>query len=474
MQLNLNPHSKQALYSQIYQEIKALIHSGELRYQDQLPSKRRLAAQNGVSQNTVINAYDQLLTEGYIYAKERYGYYVADVSYQVEPPRQVSAPEETPAPQPVFDFSLSVPDTSLFPFRRLRQLYQQILKSEDPSLLAMTHPQGDSKLRHTVQAYLSQSRGVPCSSEQIILGPSSSHLLQLLIQLLKQAPTGQAPQPQGLAIEDPGFHSIAPLFEHYQMPVLPIPLDDQGLDSQALSKSPANLVFTTPNHQYPTGIIMPLARRLALLRWANEADDRYIIEDDYDSEFKYGGQPIPGLKHLDQQQKVIYLGSFSRTLAPSVRLSYMVLPDRLMDRYHQLPIYQSTFLNTLNQRVLAEFMETGELVRHLNRSRSFYRKKRDQLLQAIHQLDPDAKISGGEAGLHILLQPSFAFDPDSFKAECLAAGLKIKFLSDLAIHQTQDMDQTLFLSFSQIDSQLIEATVDTIYQMLKHHRTAHR
>lgn len=460
MLLHIDLESTAPLYIQIYQQIKDKIHNNELRTNEKLTSKRQLAELNQVSENTVMNAYNQLLTEGYIYSKERQGYFVADVKLQFNLPDLPEIKNERePAPDIAYNLTRSNPDKDLFPYSVFSKLYRQLMHLPPEQLLTETDAQGLYELRASLQSYLSQSRGVPCTADQIILGPSTEYLLSILLYLLKDKPT--------VGIEDPGYNGFKSLFVRSDIPVRAIPVDEMGVKVTALEQSNANLMIVTSNHQFPTGNIMPLPRRQALLNWAHEKDNRFIIENDYDSEFKYSGIPIPSLKYLDQQQKVVYLGSFTRNVSPGIRMSYMVFPKSLLKQYKETYKSYSSPLSTSEQWVIRNFLNDGHFATHLNRSRTFYKKKRDKMIQTIQNVDPQAEIYGENAGLHLLVKPSLAFDGLHFKKRALKEGIRLSLLSDYATKDVPGQDNTLFISFSNVPKQDIEILIQKLYILIK-------
>ena len=460
MLLHIDVESSAPLYIQIYQQIKDKIHQKELQTNEKLTSKRQLAELNQVSENTVMNAYNQLLTEGYIYSKERQGYFVADVKLQFDLPNLPEMKEKpVQAPKMAYNLTRSNPDKDLFPYSVFSKLYRQLMHLPPEQLLTETDAQGLYELRVNLQSYLSQSRGVPCTAEQIILGPSTEYLLSILFYLLEDKPT--------VGIEDPGYNGFKSLFIRSNISATAIPVDEMGVDIASLEKSATDLMIVTSNHQFPTGSIMPLPRRQDLLNWANEKDSRYIIENDYDSEFKYSGIPIPSLKYLDQQQKVVYLGSFTRNVSPGIRMSYMVLPDSLLRQYKETYPSYSSPLSTSEQWVIRNFMNDGHFTTHLNRSRTFYKKKRERMIEAIQKMDTDAEIYGENAGLHLLVKPSLAFDGLHFKKRALKEGIRINLLSDYATNYTAGDDNTLFISFSNIPKEDIEILIERLYILIR-------
>lgn len=464
MLLAINPDSKTSLYVQLYQLLKEKIHQEEFKTNEKLPSKRQLAQRNNISDNTVMNAYNQLLVEGYIYSIERKGYYVSNIEFHN--PSVYLDEEAHRKKDPIkigkkelfdYDFTRSNPDQDLFPYSVFAKLYRQLFQEPNDQLISESDGQGLYPLREELQQYLSLSRGVPSTPEQIVLGPSSEYLLAILFQLLDED--------LHLGLEDPGYQGFQNLLERSNIPYSPITVSESSLDLKELSQSAVNLMIVTSNHQFPTGKIMALKERQALLSWANQAPNRYIIENDYDSEFKYSGIPIPSLKYLDQNNRVIHIGSFTRLLSPGIRLTYMVLPDKLVSRYQELFIGSSASLTSFEQWVIHDFMAEGHFTTHLNRSRTFYKKKRDQVIQAIKKEDPQAKIYGEKAGLHLLVEASFDFDGSLFKKKAAENKIKLNLLNDYSFGKKEDAGKSIFLSFSSISEKDIDQIIKDIFEI---------
>ncbi|MCY8235551.1 PLP-dependent aminotransferase family protein [Priestia endophytica] len=245
--------------------------------------------------------------------------------------------------------------------------------------------------------YLYQSRGVECSENQIIIGAGTQYLLSMLCKIVGRELV--------YGIEEPGYNRVRFIFKEYGQVVKPIPLDQNGINVTHLKDSKVKVVYVTPSHQFPLGMVMPISRRLELIEWAKETGG-YIIEDDYDSEFRYEGKPIPSLQSLDSNEKVIYMGTFAKSLIPSLRLSYMVLPSKLLIEYNKHFIGYVQTVSRLHQHTLKLFIETGQWSRHLNKVRNIYKKKHNALLTAIRaHMDGKVKVMGSGAGLHVLLEP---------------------------------------------------------------------
>ncbi|MGX7091375.1 MocR-like pyridoxine biosynthesis transcription factor PdxR [Hutsoniella sourekii] len=447
MELALNRHDKFPLYRQVYHLIKDQILSGQLVAGQKLPSKRQLAQINGISYNTVVSAYNQLMDEGYIYAQERRGYYVGDISQQVRPlQKQALASElEREDPEPLVDLTRSIPDPELYPFNQWAKIELGLLRNHQAGIIQPIEFRGLESLRQAIADYLAHSRSVACQARQIILAPSSSSLFAYLFRVLGQ-------EAKRIAVEDPGYHPLIRRYEALGHHLVPLTLDANGIDSQQLSNLQADWLYTTPNHQFPTGAYLPMKRRQALIRWVQEQPDRYIIEDDYDSEFKYSGLPLPSLKSLDASDQVIYMGSLSRSLSPGLRVSYMVVPDRILPAFMSLYGREQSPINSLVQYSLRDFFVEGYFERHINRSRRFYKKKRDHLINLLLECDPHGQLQGEAAGLHLLWRPSRAFDSQALKSKLELAGYRLNTLADYCLQPKAGDDQFLFISFSSLST----------------------
>ncbi len=381
------------LYDQIYRHIAAAIRSGQVPPGAKLPSKRQLCATLGVSMSTVEGAYSLLTAEGYAIPRPRSGYVAArlalpDTSAPPPPP----VPEEEPPSPWRYRFSTGGVDTSVFPFSTWARIAKEAVY-QNPALLERGHVQGDAPLRAALAGFLAQYRGVRCTPGQIVIGAGVDWLLTALLQLLPEA--GE------LALEDPGYPAAYAVARRMGRRPVPLRVDASGLCPEALEQSGARLCYVTPSHQFPLGATMPAGRRSRLLQWAGAAPGRYLIEDDYDSEFRYDSRPIPAMQGLDQQGRVVYLGTFSRSLAPSIRAAYMILPPDLLERYREDRPQSVCPVSRFEQEALRRFIEGGHYARHLRRSVSLYRKKRALLLEALSAI-PGGEVSGDQAGLHLL------------------------------------------------------------------------
>ena len=437
--LSLDQNAKQPMYEQLYRYFVGEIHAGRLRRGEKLPSKRALCSHLEISGSTVETAYALLVSEGYIYAKPKSGYYVSDVLAfdTVEHLRSASAAPlwEPVSPRPAFDFSTSSVDTSLFPYSSWAKLHKEIVYSS-PQLLQLGERQGDAALRSALCMFLSEYRGVQCSPEQIVVGAGMEYLSGLLIQLL--------PRNAVFGVEDPGYFTMYHTIRSLERESRFLPLDGDGLSVSALEASDVTVAYVTPSHQFPMGVSMPASRRSRLLRWAAASAEHWIIEDDYDSEFRYGTRPVPAMQGMDTAGRVIYVGTFSRSLAPSVRIAYLVLPPALLERYRSLSGYRLSTVSRYEQAVMARFLSDGYYMRYLRRVGNLYRKRREALLPALETIN-GVQISGSGGGMHFLLRNDRFSEPELL-SRALEQGIALRGLSAYC-HRCAPPPSTLVMGY---------------------------
>lgn len=414
-----------ARYEYLYRCIKEDILAGRIRAGERLPSKRALAEHLRVAVVTVENAYAQLTAEGYLDAREKRGYFVRPVEVRrPEQPEPLRLEETAPERSWLLDLKGSGSGTEGFPFSVWARLMRQVLTEEGKQLLQATPHSGALRLRRAIQRHLYQFRGISVSPEQIVVGAGTEYLYNLLVQLLGRE--------RVYGVEDPGYSKAARIYRLNGAEVVPIPVDEQGLPPALVEQSAVQVLHSSPNHQFPTGTVMPIARRQSLLRWAAQGEGRYIIEDDYDSEFRFTGRPIPTLKSIDRADRVLYVNTFSRTLAPSLRISYLVLPTALLEDYRRKLGFYSCTVPAIEQYTLAGFLEAGRFDAHINRMRVFYRGRRDAVLEAVaaSPLRNRCQVLGEDAGLHFLLRLDTKREDRELAERCEALGIRLSFLSD--------------------------------------------
>ncbi|MEH7073365.1 PLP-dependent aminotransferase family protein [Neobacillus drentensis] len=454
------------IYQQIYEGIKENILTGKLKANEKLPSKRSLAEQLNVSINSVSSGYEQLLAEGYIYTIERSGYFVENITEFIEQEKHwkqklPSELKEVPVDRDGWlSLSHMASDTSLFPFKEWLKCQEKAIKTYKRELSEMSYSQGPYVVRETICRMIALTRGVNCEPEQIIIGAGT----QLLVgQLMEMNSKGIV-----VAIENPGYARFYQLLKKMNVTVHPVSLDDQGINMTEIESVKANVVFVTPSHQFPTGIIMPISRRIELLNWAAQCENRYIVEDDYDSEFKYGTDNIPSLQSLDRNQRVIYMGTFSKTVLPGLRISYMVLPHKLIRDYRE---HFSSFIqysNSLMLFTLQFFIESGEYARHVKRMNHQYDTRRKLLIAELQQrFREEVDIEDVSAGLHFLAHFHTEKGYQEIEETALRLKLEIYSMRRFMLEKNVDYENriSLVLGFANLREENVAGAVERLYDI---------
>lgn len=450
----LQPKSETPLYEQIYHYIKKDIQCRRIPSGEKLPSTRSLSKYLEVSRSTVELAYEQLLSEGYVEAEPCRGYYVAQIDelYQLKPAvRSVLKKPSMEVAQPLYDFTPIGVDLKSFPYNVWRKLSKDSLLDDRAELFRLGDAQGEYDLRSAICGYLYQARGVNCRPEQMIVGAGNDYLLMLLTTVIGQG--------HKVALENPTYKQAYRLFKNLSYEVCTVDMDSKGIEIEKLTKSGADIAFVMPSHQYPLGIVMPIKRRMDLLRWANEAKGRYIIEDDYDSEFRYKGKPIPALQGDDSHCKVIYMGTFSKSIAPAIRMSYMVLPDSLMELYRERSGFLNSTVSKVDQMILQRFIEGGYYERHLNKTRALYKSRHDTLLSCLKSLQDRCRISGENAGVHLLLHFQNGMTEAELIERAMHKGVQVYGLSEYFIRQEPGRQATILLGYANMNEEKIREAV---------------
>lgn len=462
--IHLTDENGKHLYEQIYEYIADEIREGKLLAGEKLPSTRSLADYLQVARSTVELAYDQLASEGYIESVPYRGYYICRVEelYRIgtsggglrsekkgagQEDGQPGQKDSRTARYFDIDFSPNAIDMNLFPFGTWRKITRDILSGDRKELFALGEPRGDLELRKTVCRYLHASRGVNASPEQIIVGAGNDYLLLLLQYILGRGITA--------AFENPSYRRAFRIFSSFAARMVTVPSDENGIRVDGLLASGANVAYVMPSRQFPTGTVMPIGRRTELLRWASSAEDRYLVEDDYDSEFRYRGKPIPSLQSADTAGRVIYIGTFSKSVAPAIRISFMVLPERLMEAYEKNCSFFSSTVSRIDQTILNEFILSGAFERHLNRMRKAYREKHDLLLDCLQPLLNRYRLSGEYAGLHVLLTSRVPAGEEELLERAAACGVRIYGLKEAALAPFETDCATVLLGYGGLDQERI-------------------
>lgn len=490
--LNLDPNKPQPIYMQIYQYIKNEILLHHLTPGTKLPSKRSLATQLGISTITVEGAYGQLVSEGYIYARLKSGYFVSPVeNYRqsmnffdqqqinnnnpqqknTSPDWEDSIPQQdtqknselkdspiAPAPHRV-DLSSNSLLAENFPFSTWSRLLRHTISEKQQLLLTQSPTAGVAPLRQAIANHLRHFRGMDISPDQIVIGAGTEYLYELLIKLIGRDKI--------YCVEDPGYQKLRRIYRDNGACCIALPIDQQGMSVTALNTVSCDVIHISPSHHFPTGIITPISRRYELLGWA-AAGPRYIIEDDYDTEFRLVGRPIPSLFSIDMSNKVIYMNTFSKSLASTIRISYMVLPKPLMEEFNNKLNYLSCTVSTFEQYTLAEFINQGYFERHINRMRNNYKKLRQQLLKALtsHPDHERIKILQQSSGLYFLLQIDTSLSDRDLQARLRQKGLMLQPLQHYYQNRQAAPEHTFVVNYSSIASTDIHQIVDALFSSL--------
>ena len=450
--ISLDTRSRIPLYEQIYDYIKTDIQSGRIPYGEKLPSTRFLSKHLEVSRSTVELAYEQLLSEGYIESVPYKGFFVAQIDelYHLKKDKPQPQRERKEARRYRYDFTPNGVDLKSFPYNVWRKLSKDLLMDDRTELFRSGDSQGEYGFRSAICSYLYQARGVDCTPDQIIVGAGSDYILMLLGMILGMDHT--------IAFEDPTYKQAYRMAGGMSYNCIPVSMDKNGMKVTELEKSGADIAYVTPSHQYPTGVIMPIRRRMELLKWACEEQGRYIVEDDYDSEFRYKGKPIPALKGYDASDKVIYLGTFSKSIAPAIRLSYMVLPKPLLEAYEQKARFVNSTVSKVDQLIVQKFIEEGYYERHLNKTRALYKSRHDVLIEELRPMADICTISGENAGVHLLLTFQNEMAEEELIDRAARADIRVYGLSDYRIRENCEEKATILLGYANLtEDQIREA-----------------
>ncbi len=388
----LDPQSPLPLYEQLYRALSRDILAGRLPGGTKLPSRRAMSAFLQVSEQTVNNALDLLKSEGFLRAEGRRGFFVESLLPLPFAPALKTSHQKEITARPAYDFSPQSTDISLFPYKVFSRLIRESVLYY-PELMNRGKPKGEDSLRAALSQFLYQYRGVVNEKKNIIIASGVDQLMEVIAAIF--------PSPLRVAYEDPGYQEVARVFARFGHEAIPLPLDESGLCVKALDDSGAQMVYLTPSHQFPTGISMPAKRKAEILHWAAQKEDRYIIEDDYDSEYRYATRPLPALSSLDAKGKVIYLSTFSRSLAPGLRIAYMALPGELLLRYEVLGLRAGETVSRYEQQAMALLLSEDHYTRHLRKAGKVYQKRVKTLCAKLSQIK-GAYLQGQEAGLHFL------------------------------------------------------------------------
>ncbi len=457
------------MYEYLYECIRRDILTGRLRAGEKLPSKRMLARNLGISTITVEGAYGQLTAEGYCQAKARKGFFVSDVIGQegkIPPAEQKTARQPEPE-EPhrehrewLADFAANSVQPRQFPFASWTRLLRKVVDGEAEALMERSPGFGALALRQAVADHLWRFRGLSVQPEQIVIGAGTEYLYSLLVQFFGRN--------KRFCVENPGYDRIRKIYGINGADCVLAGMDEQGVKPEDLTALRAQILHISPSHHFPTGIIMPISRRYELLGWAAAAPDRYIIEDDYDSEFRLAGRPIPTMMGIDVSSRVIYMNTFSKSLTPTIRISYMVLPARLVKPFRQKLGFYSCTVSNFEQYTLARFIQQGCFEKHINRMRTYYRRKREQLLSLLREAERAGQLDIIEhgSGLHFLLRLHIPGSDRAFQQRLAERRVWLKPLADYYEGEPEHCRHVFVLNYSGVSDQTMKPAVRQILACL--------
>lgn len=457
---DLAQRGNHTMYEFLYEKMKEDILQGQLEEGEKLPSKRALAEHLAISVKTVENTYDQLLLEGYIRSEEKKGYYVNHVDKIIRSrPAYASFETKYKEEQYLADFTANNIQYEKFPFATWAKVMRETLTDYDTSLLKTVPFNGVEELRIQIAEYLYRYRGMQVSPDHIIIGAGTEYLYSRLLQLLGQEAV--------YAVENPGYRKIAKLYEANHSKWTYIDIDKQGMEIEALRQSQATVVHVSPEHHYPMGLVMPIGRRQELLAWAAQEKERYIIEDDFDCEFRMEGRSIPSIQSMDRSHRVIYMNTFSKTMVPSLRISYMVLPERLMERYVSTMNFYSCTVSGFEQYALASFMEKGYFERHIRRMIHYYKQQRDFIKKMIKTSDLGrvCKIVEMGAGTHFLLQVDTPLSDVEIKWAAKERGILLNCLSEFCFENREKYRGLIIINYSDMEEEKLQKAISALEEI---------
>ncbi|MCD8915373.1 PLP-dependent aminotransferase family protein [Staphylococcus simulans] len=455
------------IYRKIYTQIKNDILNHKFESHEKLPSKRKLAKELNVSINSVKSAYEQLIAEGYIYTLERKGYFIESLNALIidQAYQQVTENLETNDNfKKQFNYTLSHMSTNLseFPIDIWIKMQKKIFREQSSILSEVPYIKGPIQLRNSLAKIISFKRGISCNPEQIILGSGTNALMLLLLKIFDQKLT--------VGVENPGYSRMRRLIEGQNIKTVGISINNKGVSVKMIQNKNPEIMLTTPSHQFPLGVIMPISRRIELLNWATQHQN-YIIEDDYDSEYKYGTDNIPSLFSLDKNNRVIYLGTFSKTLLPGMRISYMILPPVLLEKFNHIYDDAVSDISTLNALTLSKFIDEGEYEKYIKKMSHTYEFKRKKMVRLIKQkLKQPVTIKDIKAGLHFVIEVKSNYTYAEVEERASQNSLELYTLrrfmvEDISNHKAK----VIIIGFANINDDKMEATIDILNHVLFDH-----
>lgn len=461
------------LYRQLYDYIRRDMESGKLKTDEKMPSKRAFARNLGVSTITVEAAYGQLISEGYLYTQPKRGYFVSDLASMLKPDPLYDSDSRSPHPAPSeetirlpegrqdvwFDFSSGHTDAADFPFSIWAKLMRETLSWQEQELLETPPCCGVRQLREAIAGHLASFRGMTVDPDQIIVGSGTEYLYSLLIRLLGQDKI--------YCIENPGYRKLLMIYRSNQAACRFADVDSEGMVVEQLRQADADIAHISPNHHFPTGVTMSTRRRFELLDWAAEKPGRYIIEDDYDSDFRIKGQPIPPLQCIDRSGKVIYMNTFSKSLTSAIRISYMVLPPHLANAFYARLGFYSCTVPTFDQYALASFIGRGYFEKHINRMRLVYGRRRAKVLETAQKVfaPSEASILENDSGLHMLLLLHTSLPDTEVKERLARRSIRIRSIMDYDMRDRRSDRHQFLINYAGMNLDRLEEACGTLREI---------
>lgn len=451
------------LIRQVYQQIRERILNGDLQSGEKLPSTRELSFELIVSRNVILEAYDQLMAEGFLVARRGSGTFVAEGTFLKQNKKTPLIPSmnwdaDKNKDDHIINFRSGIPALDLFPRKTWAKLSYAVWNDTSPSTFGYDIPEGRPELRQVLSRYLLKTRGVDCHPEQIVITSGATQALTLVSKLIL-SPNDM------VIIEDPITNDIQTIFKTPGSSLYPIPVDEYGMKTSLLplNKNP-KLVFITPSHQFPLGGTLPIQRRIQLINYSRKTNC-YLIEDDYDSEFRYEGTPVSSLQGLEPD-RVLYIGSFSKILSPALRIGYVILPSYLIEKCRRLKWFSDLHTPSLDQLILARFIDEGYLERHITKMKKIYKKRRDYLIHCIKTTFPnEANIFGYSTGLHLIVELiDFHFSKEALK-QIEQFGVKVYPVEGHTIEKGKHHNQ-IILGYGHLNNEEIKEGVTRLYEAI--------
>ena len=450
---DLDKRGNKTMYEYLYELIKEDISDGKLKADEKLPSKRGFSQHLQISVKTVENAYEQLLLEGYIRSEEKRGYYVNKIAVVTGGAPGYAAPvkrfqEETY----LADLTANNIRYDRFPFATWAKVMRETL-TDNTSLLKTVPFNGVLQLREAIADHLNRYRGMQVSADHIIIGAGTEYLYNRLLQLL-------GPDVK-FGVENPGYRKITKIYDENGVDWDYVNIDDKGMKVDELRMKDINVAHVSPEHHFPIGLVMPVARRQELLNWAAEEPGRYIIEDDFDCEFRMQGKPIPSIQSRDRSHRVIYMNTFSKTMVPSLRIGYMVLPEKLMEKYISTMNFYSCTVSGFEQYAMAAFIEKGYFERHIKRLVNDYRGRREKICRMFREsrLNEISTIYQDDAGTHFLLHVKTSLSDVEIKWAVRQKGILINCLSEYCFADADKYHGILVIHYSDMDEATLKLVI---------------